>query len=123
MTEIEKLVDTHLAAYTDPDEAQRLAAIRRTWHAQGRLIDPPMGGVGHEGISDLAAKVVQQFPGHRFARTTAVDAHNEFARYGWKLQDPQGKAVLEGWDFVTLDVDGRLLQVVGFFGAQAPAAS
>lgn len=122
MTQIEKLVDAHLAACTDADEAQRLAAIRRTWHAQGRLIDPPMGGAGHAGISDLAAKVVQQFPGHRFTRTTVVDAHNEFARYGWKLQDPQGHAVLEGCDFVTLDVDGRLLQVVGFFGSPAPAA-
>ena len=122
MTAIEKLVDAHLAAYTDADEAQRLAAIRRTWHAQGRLIDPPMGGAGHDGISELAAKVVQQFPGHRFTRTTAVDAHNEFARYGWKLQDGQGNAVLEGCDFVTLDVDGRLLQVVGFFGSPAPAA-
>ena len=122
MTGIEKLVDAHLAACTDADETQRLAAIRRTWHAQGRLVDPPMGGVGPDGISGLAAKVVQQFPGHRFTRTTAVDAHNEFARYGWKLQDPQGNAVLEGCDFVTLDVDGRLLQVVGFFGSPAPAA-
>ncbi len=122
MTEIEKLVDAHLAAYTNPDEQQRLAAIRRTWHAEGRLIDPPMGGAGHAGISELAAKVVQQFPGHRFTRTTGIDAHNEFARYGWQLQNPQGEAVLEGCDFITLDVDGRLLQVVGFFGSPAPAA-
>lgn len=122
MTPIEQLVDTHLAAYTDPDAGQRLAAIRSTWHAQGRLIDPPMGGVGHEGISELAAKVIAQFPGHRFKRTTAVDTHNEFARYGWALHDGEGKAVLEGHDFVTLDVDGRLLQVVGFFGTQPAAA-
>jgi hypothetical protein len=122
MTPIEKLVDTHLAAYTDPDAERRLAAIRRTWHAQGRLIDPPMGGVGHDGISELAAKVIAQFPGHRFTRTTTVDTHNEFARYGWALHDGAGRAVLEGHDFVTLDVDGRLLQVVGFFGAQPAAA-
>jgi hypothetical protein len=121
MTAIETLIDSHLAAYADPDAGRRLETIRRTWHPEGRLIDPPFAGRGHDGISNLAAKVVEQFPGHRFTRTTAVDAHNEFARYGWKLHDAQGKAVVEGYDFATLDVDGKLLQVVGFFGTPAAA--
>jgi hypothetical protein len=123
MTAIETLVDSHLAAYADPNAERRLDTIRRTWHPEGRLIDPPFSGLGHTGISELAAKVVAQFPGHSFARTTAIDAHNEFARYGWKLQDPQGKPVMEGYDFATLDVDGKLLQVVGFFGTPAAAGA
>jgi len=121
MPAIGTLVDQWLAAYGEPDPARRLAAIRATWHPEGRLVDPPLEARGHQGIHDQAATVQAQFPGHRFERTTVVDAHHEFLRYGWRLLDANGAAVLEGIDVVELDVDGRMLRVVGFFGAQPPA--
>ncbi|RYF16886.1 MAG: nuclear transport factor 2 family protein [Comamonadaceae bacterium] len=121
MPAIATLVDGWLAAYADPDAARRLAAIREAWNLDGRLVDPPMEARGHQGISDQAATLLAQFPGHRFERSTAIDAHHQFLRYGWKLVDANGAAVLEGIDVVELDVDGRLLRVVGFFGAQPPA--
>ena len=115
---IERAVDAHLAAYANPDAAARMAAIRDLWSLEGRLVDPPMEARGHAGISDLAATLLSQFPGHRFERSTAVDAHHEFARYGWRLVEPHGAAVLEGVDFLQLDVDGRIGRIVGFFGGQ-----
>jgi hypothetical protein len=115
-------VDQWLAAYADPDSARRLAAIRALWNADGRLVEPPLEARGHQGISDLAATLQSQFPGHRFERSSAIDAHHQFLRYGWRLVDGKGAAVLEGVDAVDLDVDGRLLRVVGFFGAQPAAA-
>ena len=118
---LERLVDAHLAAYANPDATSRMAAIRDLWSQEGRLVDPPMEARGHAGISDLAATLLSQFPGHRFERSTAVDTHHEFLRYGWRLLDPKGVAVLEGVDFVQFDVDGRIARIVGFFGSQ-PAA-
>lgn len=123
MRPIETLVDAHLAAYGEPDAQARRRAIQSLWNASGRLVDPPMESAGHAGISDQAATLLAQFPGHTFRRTTAVDLHHGFARYGWALHNPQGEAVLEGEDFVVQDVDGFLLTVVGFFGALAPRAS
>ncbi len=117
---IENLVDRHLAAYCEPNAAARPAAIRGLWHADGRLVDPPLAASGHQGINDQAATLLSQFPGHRFARTTAVDTHHEFARYGWALRNAEGMEVLRGTDFVTLDVDGRIQQIVGFFGELPP---
>ena len=115
-TTIERLVDRHLAAYCDGDAARRSAAIREVWNAQGRLVDPPLEARGHQGISDQAATLLSQFPGHRFERSTAVDMHHGFVRYGWKLLDAKGAVVLQGQDFGELDGDGRLVNVVGFFG-------
>lgn len=120
-TPLETLVDSHLAAYCEPDPQARRAAIARLWHAEGRLVDPPLAAAGHEGIHAQAGQLLQQFPGHRFVRTTPVDGHHEFARYGWALRNPQGADVLRGTDVVTLDVDGRLMKVVGFF-EEAPGA-
>ena len=54
-------------------------------------------------------------------RTSALDMHHQFLRYGWRLRNPAGETVLAGVDFMDLDVDGRIARVVGFFGAQ-PAA-
>lgn len=122
MPAISTLVDRWLAAYGEPDVARRTAVIRDAWHPEGRLVDPPLEARGHQGISDQAATLQAQFPGHRFERTTAVDAHHQFLRYGWRLLDAKGAAVLDGIDVVELDVDGRLLKVVGFFGAQPPAS-
>ena len=93
------------------------------WNAEGRLVDPPFESRGHQGISDQAATLLSQFPGHRFERTTAVDAHHQTLRYGWRLVSPAGAAVVEGIDIADLDVDGRLCRVVGFFGTQPPARS
>jgi hypothetical protein len=113
---LETLVDRHLAAYGEPDATLRSKSIASIWHAEGRLVDPPIASAGHQGIGDLAATLLSQFPGHTFVRTTAVDAHHEFARYGWALRNHEGVEVLRGTDFVTLDVDGRIQQIVGFFG-------
>lgn len=118
---LETLVDTWLAAYCDADAGRRLAAIRDGWHPEGRLIDPPLEARGHQGISDQAATLLSHYPGHRFERSTAIDAHHQSLRYGWRLVDGNGAAVLEGVDVVDLDVDGRIARVVGFFGAQPPA--
>jgi len=121
MPAIATLVDGWLATYSDPDAARRLRAIRESWNAEGRLVDPPLEARGHQGISDQAATLLAQFPGHRFERSSAIDAHHQFLRYGWKLVDASGAAVLEGLDVMELDVDGRIARVVGFFGAQPPA--
>ena len=120
---LETMVDAHLAAYCEPDAARRMALIRDNWSLEGRLVDPPFEGRGHAAIGDMAATLLAQFPGHRFERTTALDVHHQFLRYGWRLLNPQGEAVLAGVDFVDLDVDGRIGRVVGFFGAEAPARS
>lgn len=49
--------------------------------------------------------------------TTKVDEHNGFARYGWRIGDHDGKALLDGIDVVERAADGRLRRVVMFFGS------
>ena len=64
----------------------------------------------------MADAVQQQFAGHRFRRTSAVDAHHGFLRVAWELVAPDGRVALTGVDFGRLAPDGRLAQVTGFFG-------
>lgn len=116
MNDITATIDTHLAAYCEPDPARRGGLIAAAWAEGGTLVDPPFDGTGRAGIAALTGQVLAHYPDHRFRRNTAVDAHHGLARYGWELVAPDGSAAVTGTDVVETDDDGRLVRVVRFFG-------
>lgn len=122
-TDTATVVDTHIAAYCDPDPTRRAEGFASVWAADGELLDPPLEGRGLDEITALTDVVLAHYPGHRFERTTDVDEHHGWARYGWALLDPEGAVVLTGTDIAQLDDAGRLTRIVGFFGELAPAAA
>jgi hypothetical protein len=113
---LETTVDTWLAAYCEPDESRRAELVAQVWAPDGELVDPPLAGAGHETIAALAGAVLGQFPGHTFQRTSPIDAHHAYARYGWQLVAPDGQVAVAGLDVAELAPDGTLRKVVGFFG-------
>lgn len=116
MSDLQTTIDTHLAAYGEPDAQRRAELFARVWARDGQLIDPPLDAVGLDAISGMAAAVQGQFPGHTFRRTSAVDEHHGFARYEWELVAPDGTVAITGIDVAELGEDGRLVRVVGFLG-------
>ena len=115
MSDIASAIDTHLEAYGEPDPTRRVALIERVWARDGQLIDPPLDAQGHAAISSMATAVQGQFPGHHFRRSSDVDSHHGFPRYGWELVASDGTVTVSGVDIAELD-DTRLRRVVGFFG-------
>lgn len=63
------------------------------------------------------------YPGHRFRRTSVVDGHHDQIRFGWELVAPDGTCTVAGVDVGLLARDGRLDQIVGFFGELPEAAA
>jgi hypothetical protein len=123
VSDLTTTIDTWLDAYGEPDEARRAGLIAQVWAPTGTLADPPFEGTGHAEINSLAAAAQQQFPDHRFRRTSGIDAHHRYARYSWELVAPDGEIAVGGLDVAQVDEDGRLLQVAGFFGdPPTPAA-
>jgi hypothetical protein len=120
---ITETIDQHLEAYALADVDRRNLLVASNWNADGELLDPPLEGRGHAEISALADIVLTHYAGHRFARTTMVDAHHGFARYGWDLVGPDGTVAVKGIDIVQFDDAGKLLRIVGFFGSLEPLAS
>lgn len=122
-TSITATIDAHLAAYAMADVDRRNALVAANWNADGELLDPPLEGRGLAEISALADAVLTHFAGHRFERTTAVDSHHGFARYGWELVGPDGTVAVSGIDVVQFDDTGKLLRIVGFFGPMESLAA
>lgn len=121
LTDIDASVDAHLAGYCEPDPARRLEILAGVWSPDGRLVDPPFEAASPAGIAALVDSVLTHYPDHTFRRTTNVELHHEFARYGWELVAPDGSVAVTGTDVVTLDAEGRLATIVGFFGDLTPA--
>lgn len=116
MDHIITAIDNHLAGYAEPDPDRRRDLLSAAWADDGHLIDPPLEGVGLDAIVGCGEAVVTHYPGHRFVRTSDVDAHHDTARYSWELRDSDDSVVLEGVDIADLGHDGRLRRIVGFFG-------
>ena len=121
MSDINDTVDTYLAMWNEEDADRRAAIIEKAWAADGRYVDPLLTADGHAELSEMVAGVHAHYPGHRFRRTSGVDAHHDEARFGWELVAPDGSVTVAGLDVGTVGPDGRLTRIPGFFG-DLPAA-
>ena len=122
MSDLERTIDTYLAAYSEADETTRSALVEQAFAADGELIDPPIDGRGHQGVSDMMAAVQGHYADHTFKRVSGVDEHHGYARYAWELLAPDGTTALTGLDIAEVGEDGRLVRVVGFLGPLPEAA-
>jgi hypothetical protein len=126
----EAAVEANFATWNETDAARRRAGIARAWEAAGRYRDPLMASGGHAGIDAKLAGMQARFPGAAcpepsrrvIQRTSAIDAHNDCARFSWSLGPAAGPAVVEGVDFCALLPEGRLVSVVGFIDRMPAAA-
>ena len=64
-------LDTYRDAYSEPDAALRAELVAKTFTPDGELIDPPIDGKGHAGITEMMGAVLGHYPDHRFRRTPA----------------------------------------------------
>jgi hypothetical protein len=119
-TDLAATIDRHLDAYSEPDAARRDPLVAEVWAEDGVLVDPPIDGAGWAGISAMADAVQAHYPGHRFQRTSGIDAHHGFARYAWDLVGPDGAVAIGGVDVVELTDDGLIRRIVGFMGPIPP---
>ena len=124
MTDHDDLIARYLAVWNEPDPAARRDLIARTWSEGARYLDPALSAEGQEGVDAMVRAVHERFPGHRFRRVGAADAHHDRLRFGWELApEGGGPAVVRGVDFAVLAADGRLASVTGFFDAAPGAAA
>jgi len=122
LSDVVATVDTYLAMWNETDPATRAAVIEKAWAPEGHYLDPMVEGKGYGGLSEMVDAVQAQFPGHRFTRSSAVDEHHGFVRFGWTLVSPDGATVVGGLDVAVLAPDGRLARLVGFLGDLSAAA-
>ncbi len=122
-TAIQGVVDGYFAMWNEANPTRRREVIEATWTSDASYVDPMFDAEGPDALDAMVAGVHEQFPGHHFRPTGAVDVHNDRARWDWELVGPDdGSTVVAGVDFAVLAPDGRLREVTGFFEQPTDAA-
>jgi len=111
-----ELVDAYLAMWNEEDAAARADHIKAAWAEDARYRDPLLEADGYAGLDEMVTTVHSHYPGHRFRRTSAIDAHHDALRFGWELFAPDGTVTVAGIDIAQVSDDGRLRAITGFFG-------
>jgi hypothetical protein len=115
MTDYAAVVDRYIAAWNEPDEAARRAAVAGLWTADGTYTDPLADAAGPGAIAAVIAAGRDMFPGHEFRALPTVDGHHDLVRFGWELVPTGGgESVAAGFDVAVLAGDGRIRSVLGF---------
>ena len=114
---IEAIIDRYCEAWSDPEPAARAAALAEVWAPGGRYTDPRVDAHGAKALLEHIAGILAQRPGARVVRTSAVQRHHGFARFAWRVIEADGAMLPEGLDIAMIGDDGRITQIIGFFGA------
>lgn len=119
--EVAEVIGAYGEAWTEPDPARRAELLERAWADDGVYCDPTTTVSGRAAMERHIAGFGARLPGCTIVVTSAIDAHDGYARFGWEIRDGSGAAVGEGTDFAVLGPDGRIQRIVGFFGPLPPA--
>lgn len=116
---LSQMIDQYCAAWGEDDPARRTELLTEVWAERATYTDPLAHVEGRTSLVAHIGAMRQQFPGAKIVRTTAIDQHNHCARFGWKLEQPNGTALPEGIDIAEFR-EGKLQSIVGFFGVLKP---
>jgi hypothetical protein len=108
-----KMIDQYCAAWGEDSAARRAELLQEVWAERATYTDPLAHVEGRQSLVAHIGTMRQQFPG------ATIDRHNHCARFGWRLEQPNGSSLPEGIDIAEFR-EGKLQSIVGFFGALKP---
>ncbi len=117
MDAIQSVVATYGKAWLEPDEDARRALLEASWADDGLYQDPSADVRGREALIAHIGGFHKQQPGARIELTSGASHHHGRVHFSWQMVTADGAVALQGVDFGTLGDDGRLTQIIGFFGA------
>ena len=120
MTELEEVLMAYGGAWTERDPAKRMQHLEIAWAEDGRYVDPNGDVTGRAGLAEYMDAFHAQAKGSKIVVTSKPNPHHKMVHFTWAMKAPGGIALLKGHDFGTLGPDGRITQLVGFFGDPEP---
>ncbi len=117
--QLDELIGLYTAAWREPDRALRQELLACIWAEDGTYSDPTAQVEGRQALVDHIEGFLAQFPGAHFVVTSRIDTHHQRLRFTWRMMLADGTVFADGIDFGELSPDGKLRQIVGFFGPLA----
>ncbi|WP_426534251.1 nuclear transport factor 2 family protein [Bradyrhizobium sp. McL0615] len=113
-------VTRYMEAWNEREAAGRDTLLEQCWSDSGVYLDPNVSLTGREALGRYIAKVRATRPGARLEFMSGIDVHHNVVRFLWRLVRADGTPGDTSIDFGEIGPDGRLVKIVGFFGAPPP---
>jgi len=115
MSDIPRSFFDYLAAWNEGDTGKVRAHLERSVAPDVLFVDPANTTRGIDELEAMIVRARRDRPTASYHRTSGVDGHNRRYRYLWAVH-VDGALALPGMDVTTVDEDGRIVQIDGFFG-------
>lgn len=117
---ITRTVTQYMAAWNEADDTARRALLAQCWSDSGIYLDPNVLLAGRDALATRIGEVLASRPDARLEFMSGVDVHHHVVRFLWRLVRGDGTRGDTSIDFGEVGPDGRLVKIVGFFGAPPP---
>jgi hypothetical protein len=123
LTDLNELADRYVALWNEPDVEIRRKAITELFTEDGAHVDQFVDVYGHDAIAAVVTEAHEQFVtdgGFVFRSQRNADGFRNVVRFNWEML-PAGsdQVTAVGFDFVTLDEDGRIREDYQFMQLMA----
>ena len=115
-----EILSAYGRAWGATDENKRRELLESCWNLRGVYQDPSSDIHGREALVEHIGNQHSAFPGSRVELTSGFTEHHGKIQFNWQFVTSSGEVAIEGVDFGTLGDDGKLVQIVGFFGPPPP---
>ena len=115
-----KTVTQYMAAWNEVDDTTRRALLAQCWSEEGVYLAPNVSLAGRDALATKIGEVMASRPRARLEFMSGIDIHHNMVRFLWRLVRADGTSGDTSIDFGEVGPDGRLVRIVGFFGAPPP---
>ena len=106
--------ETYTRSWSETDVAKRLQLFEQSLSSECVYIDPLTQATGYEQLSGYMSELHKNVPGVIFITTDYKNHHDRSLTY-WNMMDGNGNVLSQGASYGLYGVDGRLVQMTGFF--------
>ena len=106
---------SYLAAWNEMDPAKVRGHLDISCADDVLFIDPANTTRTIDELEKMIVQARAERPGATYNLASGVDGHNQRYRYLWDVKIG-GQVVMPGMDVTTLNAEGKVVQIDGFFG-------
>lgn len=106
--------EIYTQSWAEQDASRRLELFGQSLDPDCVYTDPLIQTTGYEQLCGYMAELHKTVPGVKFI-TIAFKDHHDRSLTHWNMVDSTGNILSQGASYGLYGVDGRLLQMTGFF--------